>query len=159
MAGVDVDLQVASARCFFAPVTIRETMAMQHAFVATFAAPGSLLLASMAAYLLAQLLDVRLYHFWRRLTSGRHMWLRNNGSTFVSQLVDTIVVNGIFLPLAFGMGFMPTLYVIICVYLVKMGMALIDTPLIYASVFAVKKYLGFAMHEEVPDLIAGPADS
>ncbi|MCA9580662.1 MAG: queuosine precursor transporter [Myxococcales bacterium] len=48
--------------------------------------------ASMVAYLTAQLIDVQLFHFWRDLTDGRHLWLRNNGSTMVSQLVDTVAV-------------------------------------------------------------------
>ncbi len=48
--------------------------------------------ASMAAYTVAQFIDVRLFHFWKRYTKGRHLWLRNNGSTLVSQLVDTIAV-------------------------------------------------------------------
>lgn len=48
--------------------------------------------ASMAAYTMAQFIDVRLFHFWKKWTKGRHLWLRNNGSTLVSQLVDTIAV-------------------------------------------------------------------
>ena len=48
--------------------------------------------ASMVAYLTAQFVDVRLFHFWKRLTNGRALWLRNNGSTLVSQLVDTSAV-------------------------------------------------------------------
>ena len=49
-------------------------------------------MASMIAYLAAQLCDVHLFHFWKRLTGGKHLWLRNNGSTMVSQLVDTTAV-------------------------------------------------------------------
>lgn len=48
--------------------------------------------ASMIAYLVAQLVDVQVFHFWKRLTRGKHLWLRNNGSTLISQLVDTIAV-------------------------------------------------------------------
>ncbi len=48
--------------------------------------------ASMIAYLVAQLVDVQVFHFWKRLTRGKHLWLRNNGSTLVSQLVDTTAV-------------------------------------------------------------------
>jgi uncharacterized integral membrane protein (TIGR00697 family) len=48
--------------------------------------------ASMIAYLIAQMVDVQLFHFWKRLTGGKHLWLRNNGSTLVSQLVDTVAV-------------------------------------------------------------------
>ncbi len=48
--------------------------------------------ASMIAYLIAQFVDVYVFHFWKNLTKGKHLWLRNNGSTMVSQLVDTIAV-------------------------------------------------------------------
>ena len=48
--------------------------------------------ASMVAYLTAQFVDVRLFHFWKKRTKGRALWLRNNGSTLVSQLVDTSAV-------------------------------------------------------------------
>jgi uncharacterized integral membrane protein (TIGR00697 family) len=48
--------------------------------------------ASMVAYMAAQFIDVRLFHFWKRFSGGRALWLRNNGSTLVSQLVDTSAV-------------------------------------------------------------------
>jgi uncharacterized integral membrane protein (TIGR00697 family) len=48
--------------------------------------------ASMAAYLTAQFTDVRLFHFWKTFSRGRALWLRNNASTLVSQLVDTSAV-------------------------------------------------------------------
>ncbi len=48
--------------------------------------------ASMIAYLIAQLVDVQVFHFWKKLTKGKHLWIRNNGSTLVSQLVDTTAV-------------------------------------------------------------------
>lgn len=48
--------------------------------------------ASMIAYLAAQFIDVQVFHFWRGVTNGKHLWLRNNGSTLVSQLVDSIAV-------------------------------------------------------------------
>jgi len=122
--------------------------AMQQAYNATFANPSILIFASMMAYLVAQLFDVRLYHFWWKVTGGKHMWLRNNGSTFISQLVDTIIVNGIFL--RFGAGFGPENgwtwgaigEVILAVYLCKMVLALIDTPLIYLARHAFERFLG-----------------
>jgi len=53
--------------------------------------PG-IVFGSMIAYLTAQLIDVHVFEFWRNLTEGRHLWLRNNGSTMFSQLVDTVLV-------------------------------------------------------------------
>ena len=49
-------------------------------------------MASMAAYMLAQFTDVWMFHFWKKLTKGKHLWLRNNCSTVVSQIVDTVAV-------------------------------------------------------------------
>lgn len=132
---------------------------MQNAFAAVFANPGVLLGASMCAYLVAQLFDVRLYHFWWRVTKGSHMWIRNNGSTGVSQLLDTIIVNGIFLH--FGTGFGPEngwdferiAHVIWVVYLFKIMLALIDTPLIYGGKYLLERFLGIA-HE--PGRVSAP---
>jgi hypothetical protein len=138
------------------PVAVADRLGpagMQAAYEATFANPGILLVASMLAYLVAQLLDVFLYHFWRRVTEGRHLWLRNNGSTAFSQLVDTIIVNGIFLTVAFGMPAGAVVKVIVAVYICKLALALLDTPLIYGAVWLVKRRLGYAFDEDVPDLL------
>jgi len=48
--------------------------------------------ASMLAYMAAQFCDVYLFHFWKKLTKGKHLWLRNNGSTMISQMIDTVAV-------------------------------------------------------------------
>lgn len=57
-----------------------------------YACASGAVFASLVAYLAAQLCDVYLFHFWKRRTKGRHLWLRNNGSTMVSQLVDSVAV-------------------------------------------------------------------
>jgi uncharacterized integral membrane protein (TIGR00697 family) len=101
-----------------------------------------LLFASMAAYLLAQLVDVWLFHFWKRVTRGRHLWLRNNGSTMVSQLVDSFTVNMIFLygnPRVFTGSLGDLLGLILSVYLVKVLIAAADTPLCYLGVWLVRR--------------------
>tara|TARA_R110002126_G_scaffold6872_4_gene34704 strand:+ start:631 stop:1395 length:765 start_codon:yes stop_codon:yes gene_type:complete len=117
---------------------------LQLAFAATFANPAILLGASMVAYLVAQLFDVRLYHFWWKVTRGRHMWLRNNGSTIISQLVDTIIVNGIFLRWGLDMQWDAIGRIILMVYLFKVCLAVIDTPMIYAARAAMERFLGIA---------------
>ncbi|MEZ6015739.1 MAG: queuosine precursor transporter [Planctomycetota bacterium] len=121
-----------------------DSAAMQNAFHASFAAPGMLLFASMTAYLVAQLLDVRLYHFWWRVTGGKHMWLRNNGSTWISQLADTIIVNSIFLRGFFGFEWSVIAAIIWANYLVKLVMAALDTPVLYILRGALERWLGIA---------------
>lgn len=116
--------------------------AMQGAFETTFYLPGLLLAASMTAYLVAQLFDVRLYHFWWRITGGRHMWIRNNGSTCISQLVDTVIVNGIFLKWGLDLEWGAIVEIIAAVYVCKVIFALLDTPLLYAGRALLRRYFG-----------------
>lgn len=96
--------------------------------------------ASMMAYLTAQFIDIRLFHFWKRLTKGKHLWLRNNASTITSQTVDTFVV--LLLLAAFNAGGitwdnLPGL--LIDGLLFKWTCALLDTPIFYAAVTTLKK--------------------
>jgi uncharacterized integral membrane protein (TIGR00697 family) len=104
--------------------------------------------ASMLAYLAAQLCDVQLFHFWKRLTGGRHLWLRNNGSTLVSQFVDSFAVITVThywargLPLDADQPLWPQLWVfILSGYVFKMVVALADTLPFYAGVRALSAYL------------------
>lgn len=115
---------------------------MQAAFESVFTLPGVLVLGSMSAYLVAQLLDVRLFHFWKRVTAGRHLWLRNNASTMVSQLVDTIIVNSIFLGFGLGLDWDLVAKIIVANYVFKLLIAVIDTPFIYLGVWAVRRQIG-----------------
>lgn len=104
-----------------------------------------LLFGSMAAYLLAQMIDVQLFHFWKRVTKGRHLWLRNNGSTMISQFVDSFVVNTIFLyknPTVFTGTFGDLMGIILAVYAVKVLIAAADTPLCYLGVRLVERATG-----------------
>jgi queuosine precursor transporter len=94
----------------------------------------------MSAYLVAQLFDVKLYHFWWRVTGGRHLWLRNNGSTWISQLVDTTIVNSIFLPYL-GLSWDQIWTIIVASYVAKLMIAALDTPLIYLSRAGLERLL------------------
>ena len=57
-----------------------------------YATTSGAVFASMLAYVAAQYCDVQLFHFWKRLTNGKHLWLRNNFSTLISQMVDSLMV-------------------------------------------------------------------
>ena len=105
--------------------------------------------ASMTAYLCAQLIDVRIYHFWKEKTAGKHLWLRNNFSTIFSQLVDTtLVVFVLFIGLR---SHLEILQFILDGWLFKMLCAFIDTPLLYASTSLIRKKLGIKFGEEVKE--------
>ena len=113
--------------------------------------------ASMLAYLAAQFCDVFLFHFWKRLTNGKHLWLRNNGSTLVSQLVDTVAVILItyFCTTAIpsppeGQSLSNYLFILIATsYVFKLLVALLDTIPIYICVSWLKDYLQFDPIAEV----------
>jgi len=114
----------------------------QNAYNSVFSVNGKLLFGSMSAYMVAQLLDVRLYHMWRRITKGKYLWIRNNGSTSISQLVDTFIVNSILFYWGFGWEFWQGISVMLTIYFYKLILAVIDTPLIYLSVAMIKKKFG-----------------
>lgn len=101
-----------------------------------------LIAASMVAYLFAQFVDVRIFHFWKRLTKGKHLWLRNNGSTIASQLIDTSLVVCI---LFVGVWELDQIYsAILDGWLFKMLMAFIDTPIIYGVIHLLKGKIDIA---------------
>ncbi len=91
-------------------------------------------IASIVAYFVSQYHDVWAFNFWRRITRERHLWLRNNASTLVSQAVDT----SLFICLAFY-GVVPIVPLILGQYFVKLCIALLDTPLVYLLVYCVRR--------------------
>jgi uncharacterized integral membrane protein (TIGR00697 family) len=101
-------------------------------------------LSSMFAYLVAQSVDVRLYHFWKRLTKGKYLWLRNNGSTMISQLVDsTAILSILYMTGNLGENVSTAGALIILIlnsYIFKFFFALFDTPILYAGVWFFKAY-------------------
>lgn len=97
--------------------------------------------ASLAAYLLAQFIDVQIFHFWKRKTKGKHLWLRNNFSTFSSQLIDTATI--LLLLCSFGVIEWDLFGILLLSgYIFKVLFAIFDTPIIYAAVFFIRKYFG-----------------
>jgi uncharacterized integral membrane protein (TIGR00697 family) len=102
----------------------------------------------MIAYLAAQFVDVQVFHFWKWLTKNRHLWLRNNGSTLVSQLVDTVAVILIThfyaraLPVDESRPILTQLAVFIATgYLFKLVAALFDTLPFYVGAIHLARYL------------------
>ena len=101
-------------------------------------------IASMIAYLAAQTIDVKLFHFWKNFTKGKHLWLRNNASTMVSQMVDTVAILLILYyagNLGENINSLGALFILIInSYLFKFFAALFDTPLFYLGVKRLKDY-------------------
>lgn len=98
--------------------------------------------ASMSAYLLAQYVDIRVFHYLKRLTKGRHLWLRNNFSTFSSQFLDTFVVLALLASLGgdeIGITWERVPGLIFDGLLFKWTFALVDTPLVYLAVHYLRR--------------------
>ena len=105
-------------------------------------------LASMLAYLFAQFIDIRIFHFWKRITKGKHLWLRNNFSTFASQFIDTFTV----LVLLSSFGILPwnIFYsLLLSGFLFKVVIAALDTPLLYLFVGLFRKKFNLEVGEEL----------
>ncbi|RAJ14663.1 queuosine precursor transporter [Olleya aquimaris] len=104
--------------------------------------------ASMMAYLLAQLVDIQIYHFWKRATQGKHLWLRNNFSTFLSQFVDTFSV--LFLLCSFGeIAWDKFTGLLISGFIFKVLIAILDTPFLYLGVYLFRRRFNLKINEEL----------
>lgn len=117
-------------------------------FTKVFALSPIAVFASMIAYLFAQYIDIAIYHFWKRLTKGKYLWLRNNCSTFLSQFIDTFTVVGLLcifgiLPwnLFFGL--------VVSGFIFKVFIAFLDTPFLYFFVYILRKRFKLAIGEEI----------
>lgn len=118
------------------------------AFKQTLLAVPRVFIASMCAYLLSQFHDVWAFHFWKGKTKGKMLWLRNNLSTATSQFIDTVT----FVTIAFvgKMPFTSLLGVIFGQYVLKLGIAIVDTPIVYGVVKVITGKWLVSSEEPVP---------
>lgn len=106
------------------------------------------ILSSMIAYLCAQFVDIQLYHFWKNKTQGKHLWLRNNCSTFASQFLDTFTVILLLclfqvLPWDMFVG------LVVSGFIFKVLVAAVDTPFLYLFVYLIRKRFNLKIGEEI----------
>jgi len=117
-------------------------------FTKVFGQSAIAVFASMTAYLFAQFIDIQIYHFWKRLTKGKHLWLRNNFSTWFSQFIDTFSILMLLcffevLPWESFSG------LLISGFLFKVLVAALDTPFLYIGVHLFRKRFGLKINEEI----------
>ncbi|MBU0662749.1 queuosine precursor transporter, partial [Candidatus Micrarchaeota archaeon] len=92
-------------------------------------------IASIAGFLFSQLHDVWAFHYWKQKTQGKFLWLRNNASTIVSQLIDTVLFMFIaFYAVTPKHDVSYIIALIIPYYLLKVVVAILDTPFVYLGV-------------------------
>jgi len=117
-------------------------------FSKVFGLSSAAVFASMMAYLFAQYVDVRLFHFWKKITNGKHLWFRNNASTIFSQFIDTAIVLLLlcyFNVIDWGMFSQ----LLLNGFLFKVIFAALDTPIIYGILFFARKKFNLKFGEEL----------
>jgi len=134
-----VMIQIAVAVAWYPPALEEGWTGLQPAeFDAVFASATRIQFASMCAFMASQLIDITAFFFLKRVTGNRMLWLRATGSTAISQLVDTTLVGVI------GWGGLmpyPALFeIIVTTYLLKLGVAVLMTPVIYALHAGIEKW-------------------
>ncbi|UKN02303.1 queuosine precursor transporter [Paracrocinitomix mangrovi] len=126
----------------------KSTVLSDAEFHKTFGLAGVSVTASMLAYLLAQFIDIKIYHFWKRKTEGRMLWLRNNFSTFSSQIIDTLTI--MLLLCTFGaIPWDQFQYLVLGSVIYKLIVALADTPFLYLFVYLIKRHFNLERNEEI----------
>ena len=117
-------------------------------FSKVFGATALAVFASMMAYVTAQYIDIQIYHFWKRITKAKHLWLRNNFSTIFSQFIDTSVV--LLLLCSFGkIKWELFSGLLLGGVLYKILIAVLDTPLLYLFVGLFRKRFGLEPGQEL----------
>lgn len=106
----------------------------QDAFASVIGNTPRIVAASLVAYLISQKHDIWLFHFLKKQTNGKHLWLRNNVSTMISQLIDSTI----FVTIAFW-GILPVTEVILGQWIIKLAIAAVDTPIVYAVCAIIRR--------------------
>jgi queuosine precursor transporter len=117
--------------------TPNESDFIQPALKEIFGLVPSIVAASLLAYLCSQFHDVLVFDYLKKKTKGRHLWLRNNASTLLSQLIDSLVFTSIAVWLgAFGdIPLSIAFEIFLTTYLIKSVVAIMDTPFLYLACF------------------------
>lgn len=117
-------------------------------FSTVFGSTAIAVTASMLAYLFAQFVDIQIYHFWKRLTKGKYLWIRNNFSTFFSQFVDTFTI--LMLLCSFNIiEWDKFAGLLVAGFLFKVLIAILDTPFLYLGVYIFRKRFKLKINEEI----------
>lgn len=130
-------------------VTPEGTVDMHQAFNTIFGQGLWIIIGSLIAFLVGQLVDVTVFHYFKSFTGSSKIWLRATGSTLVSQLVDSFVV--LFIAFYIGAGWELKLVLVIGLvnYIYKFSIAVIVTPVLYLIHSIIDKYLGKELSEKL----------
>jgi len=128
---------------------------MQAAFSNIFGQGMWIIVGSLVAFLVSQLVDVWIFHKIKKVTGEKKVWLRATGSTVVSQLVDSFIVLFIAFKIGKGWSYQRVIAIGLVNYTYKFTMAIVLTPLIYLIEKWIEKYLGHATTNEMKNAAMG----
>jgi len=152
-------IHVAPAQWWISKSQYGPSFNFEHAYNAVFGQGNNIIIGSLLAFLIGQVTDVYIFHWVKRMTGEKYIWLRSTGSTFISQFVDSYVV----LLYAFYFAYRGTpqqwsLRLVLAVgtvnYIYKFVMAVVLTPLIYLIHGAIERYLGHDLAKKLKDAAA-----
>jgi len=112
------------------------------AFATIFRQGLGIILGSVTAFLIGQILDAHAFHWIKSLTGSKHIWLRATGSTLISQLIDSFVVLVVAFYLFGNWSFNQVIAIGIINYIYKFSVAVLLTPLLYLIHYWIDEYLG-----------------
>jgi uncharacterized integral membrane protein (TIGR00697 family) len=122
---------------------------INYAFKTIFRQGLGIIIGSLTAFLISQLLDVFIFQKLRNITGHKMIWLRATGSTLVSQFIDSFVVLGIAF-YVFGNWSLDQIYSVGLInYMYKFFIAILLTPVIYLAHYLIDNYLGFRLAEKM----------
>jgi queuosine precursor transporter len=142
-------MKLAPADFWIERVTSAGKVNMHLAFNTIFGQGLWIIIGSLTAFLVGQLVDVTVFHYFKTFTGSSKIWLRATGSTLVSQLVDSFVV--LFIAFYIGAGWDLKLVLVIGFvnYIYKFIIAVLVTPLLYLIHSIIDKYLGKELSEKL----------
>jgi uncharacterized integral membrane protein (TIGR00697 family) len=115
---------------------------MQAAFTSIFGQGMNIILGSLTAFVVGQLVDAFVFRRIKRITGDKRIWLRATGSTLVSQLIDSVVVTYVAFWIFKDMSFPMATALVLTAYTYKLIVAILSTPLVYLVHAGVVRYLG-----------------
>ncbi len=115
---------------------------MQAAFTSIFGQGMNIIIGSLTAFVVGQLVDAFVFRGIKRITGDKRIWLRATGSTLISQLLDSVVVTYVAFWIFKGMSFPMATALVLTAYSYKLVVAILSTPLIYLVHAGVERYLG-----------------
>lgn len=114
---------------------------MYEAFKTVFDLSGLTMYSSLLAYIISQSIEINLYAYLKKLTLDKHLWLRNNGSTLVTQFIDTSIANWLLVYVGMQMDARQSITIVLSCYTYKCILTLLATPIFYAAVYFIKRLL------------------